>query len=75
MERSTGSGLITALNNQITRLLEVLAEDFESHPVASIHFSQPGFGLVLAARALGELAMTSTGSPMPGPGGITPGKA
>jgi transposase len=47
-------GLIGALNEQITQLQEVVAEHFGRHPAADIYLSQPGFGVVLAARALGE---------------------
>jgi len=42
------------LNEQITQLQEVVAEHFGRHPAADIYLSQPGFGVVLAARALGE---------------------
>ncbi len=47
-------GIITALNEQIAQLQEVVAEHFGRHPAADIYLSQPGFGVVLAARALGE---------------------
>ena len=47
-------GIIGALNEQITQLQEVVAEHFGRHPDADIYLSQPGFGVVLAARALGE---------------------
>ncbi|MDT5027970.1 MAG: hypothetical protein QOE61_4396, partial [Micromonosporaceae bacterium] len=47
-------GLITALNEQITQLQKVMAEHFGRHPAADIYLSQPGFGVVLGARALGE---------------------
>ena len=47
-------GIITALNVQITQLEVVVAEHFGRHPAADIYLSQPGFGVVLAARALGE---------------------
>ena len=47
-------GIITALNEQISQLQEVVAEHFGRHPAADIYLSQPGFGVVLAARALGE---------------------
>ena len=46
--------IITALNEQIAGLQEVMAEHFGRHPAADIYLSQPGFGVVLAARALGE---------------------
>jgi transposase len=35
-------------------LQEVVAEHFDRHPDAEIYLSQPGFGVVLSARALGE---------------------
>jgi len=47
-------GIITALNEQIAQLQEVVAEHFERHPAAAIYLSQPGLGVVLAARTLGE---------------------
>ena len=46
--------IITALNEQIAGLQEVMAEHFDRHPAADIYLSQPGLGMVLAARALGE---------------------
>ncbi|HEY5842373.1 MAG TPA: IS110 family transposase [Mycobacterium sp.] len=47
-------GLITALNAQIAQLDEVVEEHFGRHPAADIYLSQPGLGVVLAARVLGE---------------------
>ena len=47
-------GIITALNEQIAGLAQVMGEHFGRHPAADIYLSQPGFGVVLAARALGE---------------------
>ena len=47
-------GIITALNEQITQLGQVVDEHFGRHPDADIYLSQPGLGVVLAARALGE---------------------
>ena len=47
-------GILTALNVQIAQLQEVVSEHFVRHPAADIYLSQPGFGVVLAARALGE---------------------
>ena len=41
-------GIITALNEQIAQLQEVVAEHFGRHPAADIHLSQPGLGEVLA---------------------------
>jgi transposase len=46
--------ILTALNEQVAGLQEVMAEHFGRHPAADIYLSQPGFGVVLAARALGE---------------------
>jgi hypothetical protein len=47
-------GIITALNVQIAQLDEVVDEHFGRHPAAEIYLSQPGLGVVLAARVLGE---------------------
>jgi len=47
-------GIITALNEQIAELHEVMAEHFGRHPDADIYLSQPGLAVVLAARTLGE---------------------
>jgi hypothetical protein len=47
-------GIITALNLQIDQLGEVVDEHFGRHPAADIYLSQPGLGVVLAARVLGE---------------------
>jgi len=47
-------GIITALNVQIAQLDEVVDEHFGRHPAADIYLSQPGLGVVLAARVLGE---------------------
>jgi hypothetical protein len=47
-------GIITALNEQITQLEQVVDEHFGRHPAADIYLSQPGLGVVLAARVLGE---------------------
>jgi transposase len=46
--------MLTALNEQVAGLQEVMAEHFGRHPAADIYLSQPGLGVVLAARALGE---------------------
>jgi len=53
-------GIITALNEQIAQLQKVVAEHFGRHPAADTYLSQPGFGVVLAARALGEFGDDST---------------
>ena len=47
-------GIIAALNEQITQLDEVVEEHFGRHPAADIYLGQPGLGVVLAARVLGE---------------------
>ena len=47
--------IITALNAQIAALQGVMAEHFGRHPAADIYLSQPGYGVVLAARTLGEI--------------------
>ena len=46
--------LITALNNEIDTLGEVVGEHFGRHPDAEIYASQPGLGVVLGARVLAE---------------------
>jgi transposase len=46
--------LIEALNGQIEKLGEVVGHHFGRHPDAEIYASQPGLGVVLAARVLGE---------------------
>lgn len=47
-------GIIIELNRQIADLEAELATHFETHPDADIHLSQPGLGVVLGARVLGE---------------------
>jgi len=46
--------VITALNEQIAQLRQVLSEHLGRHPAAEIYLSQPGLGVVLASRVLGE---------------------
>jgi transposase len=46
--------LIEALNGQIEKLGEVVGHHFGRHPDAEIYASQPGLGVVLADRVLGE---------------------
>ena len=46
--------VISELNLQIAALAEGLADHFEQHPDADIYLSQPGIGVVLGARVLGE---------------------
>ena len=52
--------VITALNEQIAQLQQVVAEHFGRHPAAEIYLSQPGFGVVLASRVLGEFGDDET---------------
>ena len=47
-------GIIAELNRQIGELEASLAAHFETHPDADIYLSQPGLGVVLGARVLGE---------------------
>ena len=47
-------GIIAELNHQISELEAALAAHFETHPDADIYLSQPGLGVVLGARVLGE---------------------
>jgi transposase len=46
--------LITALNVEVDALAEVVAAHFGRHPDAEIYTSQPGLGVILAARVLAE---------------------
>jgi transposase len=46
--------VIATLNTQIAALGEVVATHFGRHPDAEINASQPGLGIILAARALAE---------------------
>lgn len=46
--------LVSALTADITGLQAVVAEGFGQHPDAEIYRSQPGLGMVLGARVLGE---------------------
>ncbi len=46
--------IITAINDEITRLEETLETSFGEHPDADIYLSMPGLGVVLGARVLGE---------------------
>jgi transposase len=46
--------IIEALNTQIGQLGEVVAAHFGRHSDAEIYASQPGLGVILAARVLGE---------------------
>ena len=51
---SAAVGIIAELNRQISELEASLAAHFETHPDADIYLSQPGLGVVLGARVLGE---------------------
>jgi len=46
--------IIVELNRQISELETSLAAHFETHPDADIYLSQPGLGVILSARVLGE---------------------
>jgi transposase len=46
--------LIAELNTQIAGLETELAAHFDQHPDADIYLSQPGIGVILGARVLGE---------------------
>jgi hypothetical protein len=46
--------VITTLNEQVKTLQGQVEADFGRHPDAEIYLSQPGLGLILGARVLGE---------------------
>ena len=46
--------ILQTLNTQISELGTVVADHFGRHPDAEIYASQPGLGVVLGARVLGE---------------------
>ena len=46
--------ILAELNRQIAKLEESLTDHFEQHPDADIYLSQPGIGVILGARVLGE---------------------
>ena len=52
--------MLVTFNEQIKQLGEVVAEDFGRHPAAEIYLSQPGLGVVLGARVLGEFGDDKT---------------
>ncbi|HVA61912.1 MAG TPA: IS110 family transposase [Mycobacteriales bacterium] len=52
--------IIAALNTQISGLAEVMSEHFGRHPAAEIYLSQPGLGVVLASRVMGEFGDDKT---------------
>jgi transposase len=51
---SAAVSIIAELNHQIAELETTLADHFKTHPDADIYLSQPGLGVILGARALGE---------------------
>jgi len=58
--KTTGDGVLIEFPSVVdavecaVAVQAVMAEHFGRHPAADIYLSQPGFGVVLAARALGE---------------------
>ena len=46
--------IIIELTNQISAVETELAQHFRTHPDADIYLSQPGIGVILGARVLGE---------------------
>jgi transposase len=46
--------LITTLNGEIAAMGQVVTDHFGRHPDAEIYTSQPGLGVILGARVLGE---------------------
>ena len=51
---SSLTGIIAALNSEITRMERQVTACFRGHPDAAIYLSQPGLGEILGARQLGE---------------------
>jgi transposase len=51
---ATEAAIIDVLNTQIEQLGAVVDAHFGRHPDAEIYTSQPGLGVILAARVLGE---------------------
>ena len=51
---ATQATIIATLNTQIEQMAAVVDAHFGQHPDAEIYTSQPGLGVVLAARVLGE---------------------
>jgi transposase len=52
--------LLTTLNGEVAQLGEVVAGHFGCHREAEIYTSQPGLGVILAARVLAEFGDDST---------------
>ncbi len=48
------AAILSVINTQIGELEEQVAANFSQHPDADIYLSQPGIGVVLGARVLGE---------------------
>ena len=46
--------IVVELTHQISAVESELAEHFRTHPDADIYLSQPGIGVILGARVLGE---------------------
>jgi hypothetical protein len=46
--------IVVELTNQISAVETELAQHFRNHPDADIYLSQPGIGVILGARVLGE---------------------
>jgi Transposase/Transposase IS116/IS110/IS902 family len=46
--------IVVELTNQISAVESELAQHFRNHPDADIYLSQPGIGVILGARVLGE---------------------
>lgn len=51
---SAAVSIIIELTNQISAVETELAQHFRKHPDADIYLSQPGIGVILGARVLGE---------------------
>ena len=51
---STSVAVLGEMNRQLGRLETQLEQDFEEHPDAEIIRTQPGLGVILGARVLGE---------------------
>ena len=66
------AAILQTLNTQIDELGTVVADHFGRHPDAEIYASQPGLGVVLGARVLGEFGDDPTVTSMPRPGRTTP---
>jgi transposase len=63
--------VITTLNEQVKILEGQVEAHFGRHPDAEIYRSQPGLGIILGARVLGEFGDDRTGTPARNPGRTT----